>query len=212
MNFHYDDSFNHIMSGKAANHCLLKNTHVLHTQNEACASAFLSLHSYTMKKYAISFYFRNSASWKVKAFGFLFFFFFFHYPNSSIFCKNVHWAEMSRRGVCNISGFTTPPLLPRKLDCSISPLSHSCSSPDDAELTWCHRCEGPVTSFWRICVEIRGIMLGIFLPVTLGVHVWCCSCTHTHAPVHKYTELAVWIILQVCSGNVICNMQKYYLW
>lgn len=36
MNFHYDDSFNHIMSGKPANHWLLKNTHILHAENEAC--------------------------------------------------------------------------------------------------------------------------------------------------------------------------------
>lgn len=96
MNFHYDDSFNHIMSGKAANHCLLKNTHVLHTENEACASAFLSLHSYTMKKYAISFYFRNSASWKVKAFG-LFFFFFFSTTQIAVsfakMCIGLRWAE-----------------------------------------------------------------------------------------------------------------------
>ena len=35
MNFHYDDSFNHIMSGKSANHWLLKNTHILHAENEA---------------------------------------------------------------------------------------------------------------------------------------------------------------------------------
>lgn len=33
MNFHYDDSFNHIMSGKPANHCLLKNAQILHTEN-----------------------------------------------------------------------------------------------------------------------------------------------------------------------------------
>lgn len=66
MNFHYDDSFNHIMSGKAANHCLLKNTHILHAEYEACASGFLSLCSYTekkkKKKIAVSFYFRNSTS------------------------------------------------------------------------------------------------------------------------------------------------------
>lgn len=64
MNFHYDDSFNHIMSGKAANHCLLKNTHILHAENEACAPGFLSLRGYTekKKKIAVSFYFRNSAS------------------------------------------------------------------------------------------------------------------------------------------------------
>lgn len=36
MNFHYDDSFNHIMSGKPANHCLLKHTHILYAENEVC--------------------------------------------------------------------------------------------------------------------------------------------------------------------------------
>ena len=49
MNFHYDDSFNHIMSGKPANHWLLKNTHILHAENEArecvcvCVCGFLHL-------------------------------------------------------------------------------------------------------------------------------------------------------------------------
>lgn len=50
MNFHYDDSFNHIMSGEAANHCLLKNTRILHAENEACVVAFLSLCNYIEKK------------------------------------------------------------------------------------------------------------------------------------------------------------------
>lgn len=36
MNFHYGDSFNHIMSGKPANHWLLNHTHILHAESEAC--------------------------------------------------------------------------------------------------------------------------------------------------------------------------------
>lgn len=66
MNFHYDDSFNHIMSGKAANHCLLKNTHILHAENEACASGFLSLRSYTEKKNCHFFLFQKLRKLKGK--------------------------------------------------------------------------------------------------------------------------------------------------
>lgn len=126
MNFHYDDSFNHIMSGKAASHCLLKNTHILHAEHEACASGFLSLCSYSKRKNCHFFLFQKlrephgKGTWALPP---------AHPPlGSGVFGSTVQWAVMSRRSVCNISGFTTPPLLPWKPDSSISPLSRSCSS------------------------------------------------------------------------------------
>lgn len=127
MNFHYDDSFYHIMSGKAANHCLLKNTRILHAESKACVAGFLSLCNYIEKKNCHFFLFQKLRNLKGKDIWTL--------PapsppaqSSTVFCSTVHWAAVRRRGVCNISGLATPPLLPWKPDCSISPLSHSCSS------------------------------------------------------------------------------------
>lgn len=127
--------------------------------------------------------------------------------NSTGFCNTVRWAAVRRRGVCNISGLTTLPLLPWKPDCSISPLSHSCSS---LARCWayvmCHRREGPVTSVLIIYMEIGGIVPGIFLPATLRVCACSAARAHTHARVHKLTKSALWRTLQVWPGKDTHNI------
>lgn len=137
------------------------------------------------KKIAVSFYFRNSASWKVKAFGLL-----FPTPTPPIAvsfaipCIGLRWAE----GVFATFLVSLPLLCchgNRTVASALCPIP--AAARPDAELTWCHRWEGPVTSVWIIYMEIRGIALGIFLPATLGVLLRHCSSTHT-TPLYTNTQ------------------------
>lgn len=166
-------------------------------------------------KLSFLFIFGNSATWKVETLGL------FLPPlppqNIPVFCSTVRWAAAGRRGVCNISGLTTPPLLPWKPECSISPLSRSCSS---LARCWaymmCHGWEGRSSHFgfdnfhgnwgngaWHLPARGTEGVCTVFLTHT-HTH------TPTHGPIHKLPKSALWRILQVWPGKDIHNTQKLY--
>lgn len=95
-------------------------------------------------------------------------------PRCKQYCRLQYRALgcSEKRGVCNISGLATPPLLPWKPECSINPLSHSCSSlARCCADVMCHGLGRTRHSGFDNLHGNGGIVPGILLPVTLRVCV-----------------------------------------